>query len=63
MTHIGPCMDWGPIPEVSVAGYWQLVTDTSNMNMQNRYEQDMCMYESAYICEICKGYTYRNKQI
>jgi len=46
MTRINPCMDWGPTPAVSVAGYWQLVTDTCNMN---RYQQDMFMYESAQI--------------
>ena len=60
MTSICPCVNWGPTPADSVAGYWQLVTDTSNMN---RYERDMCMNESAYIFEICEGYTYRYKQI
>ena len=46
MTSIGPC-GLGPNPAVSVAGYWQLVTDTCNVN---RYEQDMYMYESVQIC-------------
>ncbi len=57
MISIGPCMEWGPTPAVSVAGYCQLVTDTCNMN---RYEQDMCMYESV---QICGGDTNRYKQI
>ena len=47
MTSIWSLYGLGPNPEVSVAGYWQLVTDTCNMN---RYEQDMYMYESVQIC-------------
>jgi len=54
MTRIGPCMDWGPTPVLSVAGYWQFVTDTCNIN---RYERDMYMYESA---QICGGDTNKN---
>ena len=57
MTSMDPCMDWGPTPAVSVAGYWQLVTDTSDMS---RYEQDPSMYESA---QICGGDTSRYEEI
>ena len=49
MTRICPCVDWGTTPADSVAGYWQLVTDTSNMN---RYEQDMCTSVSVQICYV-----------
>jgi hypothetical protein len=47
MTSTDPCMQLGPTPAASVAGYWQLAADTCNMD---RYEQDMCMYVSAQIC-------------
>jgi len=57
MTRIGPCMDWGPTPALSVAGYWQFVTDTCNIN---RYIRDMCMYESA---QICGGDTNKSSEI
>ena len=60
MTSICPCMDWGPTPAeaaVSVACYWQFVTDTCNIN---RYVRDMCMYESA---QICGGDTNKSSEI
>ncbi len=52
MTSICPCVNREPTratPADSVAGYWQLVTDTSNMI---RYEQDMCMCVFAQICGV-----------
>ena len=64
MTRICPCVDWGTTPADSVAGYWQLVTDTSNMN---RYERDMCMSVSVQICyvqvRICSNLWRWYKQI
>ena len=64
MTRICPCVDWGTTPADSVAGYWQLVTDTSNMN---RYERDMCTSVSVQICyvqvRICSNLWRWYKQI
>ena len=57
MTRIGPCMDWGPTPALSVAGYRQFVTDTCNIN---RYIREMCMYGSA---QICGGDTNKSSEI
>ena len=64
MTRICPCVDWGTTPADSVAGYWQLVTDASNMN---RYERDMYMHVSSQLCgvyvRICSNLWRRYKQI
>jgi len=51
MTWFSPCMDWRPAAVVSVAGYWQLVSDTCNMN---KYERDMYMYK-LYTLNLLKS--------